>query len=108
MFGFHLQVTPKGRSAFGELSSNYSRGYAAQVKLNGQYPRTIVEITGIADYTPPMEGWSGKEVRFTWQWKWNQFPDMAQHCFSPRSAETGSAAFRHYDDGWRVETIDAD
>jgi hypothetical protein len=106
MFGFHLQVTPKGKTAFGELSSSYSSGYAAQVTLNKEYPRTVTEITGISDFTPPLEGWTGKEVRFTWQW--DQVPEMAGRCLTPRPPQAGTAAFRHYDDGWRVETVDSD
>jgi hypothetical protein len=64
LFAFHLQVTPKGKTTFGELSSSYSSGYAAQVTLNKEYTRTATEITGISDFTPPLEGWTwqGSEI----------------------------------------------
>src|SRR6478736_1926622 len=34
LFAFHLQVTQKGKSAFGELSSSHLSGYTAQVTFN--------------------------------------------------------------------------
>lgn len=108
LFAFHLQVTPKGKSAFGKLSSSYSSGYSAQVTLNKEYARTVTEITGIADFTPPLEGWTGKEVTFSWQWDWDQVPEMARRCLAPPSPQAGTAAFRRYDDGWRVETSYSD
>jgi len=104
-FAFHLQVTPKGKSAFGKLSSSHSSGYAAQVTLSKEYSRTVTEVTGIADFTPPLEGWTGKEVRFNWQWNWDQVPEMARRCLAPRPQQSGTVAFRRYDDGWRVETF---
>jgi len=104
-FAFYLQVTPKGKSAFGKLSSSYSPGYATQVTLSKKYSRTVTEVTGIADFTPPLEGWTGKEVRFNWQWNWDQVPEMARRCLAPRPQQAGTVAFRHYDDGWRVETF---
>lgn len=105
LFAFHLQVTQKGKSAFGKLSSSYSSGYAAQVTLNQEYARTVTEITGISDFTQPLEGWTGKEVRFAWQWDWDHIPEMTRRCLTPRPPQTGTAAFRRYDDGWRVETF---
>jgi hypothetical protein len=108
LFAFHLQVTQKGKSAFGKLSSSYSSGYAAQVTLDQEYARTVTEITGISDFTPPLEGWTGKEVRFAWQWDWDHIPEMTRRCLTPRRPQTGSAASRRYDDGWRVETVEAD
>jgi hypothetical protein len=105
LFDFHLQVTPAGKSAFGNLSSSYSSGYPAQVTLNKEFNRTVEEITGIADFTPPLEEWTGKEVTFTWQWNWDQVPEMAKRCLTPRLAQTGTVTFRRYDDGWRVEMI---
>jgi hypothetical protein len=107
-FAFHLQVTPKGKSAFGKLSSSYSSGHVAQVTLNKEYSRTVTEVTGIADFTPPLEGWAGKEVRFNWQWNWDQLPEMAKRCLTPRPQQAGTVAFRRYDDGWRVERFDLD
>ena len=104
-FAFHLQVTPEGKSAFGKLSSSHSSGYAAQVTLSKEYSRTVTEVTGIADFTPPLEGWTGKEVRFNWQWNWDQVPEMARRCLAPRPQQAGTVAFRRYDDGWRVETF---
>jgi hypothetical protein len=106
LFAFHLQVTQKGKSEFGKLSSSYSSGYAAQVTLNKEFTRTVTEITGISDFTPPLEGWTGKEVTFTWQW--DQVPETATRCLTPRPPQTGTAAFRRYDDGWRVETVESD
>ncbi len=104
-FAFHLQVTPKGKSAFGKLSSSHSSDYAAQVTLNKGYSRKVTEVTGIADFTPPLEGWTGKEVRFNWQWNWDQVPEMARRCLAPRPQQAGTVVFRRYDDGWRVETF---
>lgn len=103
LFAFHLQVTPKGKSAFGELSASYSSSYPAEVTLSKEYSRTVTEITGITDFTPPLEGWTGKEVRFNWQWNWDQIPEMARRCLTPRPQQSGTAAFRRYDDGWRLE-----
>jgi hypothetical protein len=103
LFDFHLQVTPKRKSVFGELSSSYSSDYPAQVTLSKEYTRTVGEITGITDFTPPLVGWTGKEVTFTWQW--DQVPEMATRCLTPRPPQTGTVSFRRYDDGWRVETI---
>jgi hypothetical protein len=105
LFAYHLQVTQKGKSAFGELSSSYSSGYAAQVTLNKEYTRTVAEITGITDLTPPLEGWTGKEVRFAWQWNWDQFPEITRQCLTPPRQQESTAAFRHFDDGWRMETL---
>jgi hypothetical protein len=105
LFAFHLQVTPKGKSTFGKLSSSYSSGYPAQVTLNKEFTRTVTEITGISDFTPPLEGWTGKEVTFTWQWNWDQVPEMARRCLAPHPQQSGTVAFRRYDDGWRVETF---
>jgi hypothetical protein len=105
MFGFHLHVTPSGKSVFDQLSASYSSGYPAQVTLNKEYSRTVAEITGITDFTPPLEGWTGKEVRFTWQWNWDQFPEMTRKCLTPPPQQENTAVFRHFDDGWRVETL---
>jgi hypothetical protein len=104
LFAFHLQVTPKGKSTFGKLSSSYSSGYPAQVTLNKEFTRTVTEITGISDFTPPLEGWTGKEVTFTWQWNWDQVSETATRCLA-RPQQSGTVAFRRYDDGWRVETF---
>jgi hypothetical protein len=107
-FAFHLQLTPTGESAFGKLSSSHSSGYAAQVTLNQEYARSATEITGISDFTPPLEGWTGKEAAFTWQWDWDRVSGMARRCLTPRPPQSGTAAFRRYDDGWRVETVYSD
>ena len=106
LFAFHLQITQKGKSTFGKLSSSHSSGYPAQVTLNKEFTRTVTEITGISDFTPPLEGWTGKEVTFSWQW--DQVPETAKRCLTPRPPQTGTAAFRRYDDGWRIETFYAD
>lgn len=108
MFAFHLEVTEKGKAGFNKLSPSYSERYAASVTLSKQYAREVVDVTGIADYSPPLEGWTGKEVQFTWRWNWDQFNDLAKKCLTPRSDEKGRAVFRHYDDGWRVEQIRGD
>jgi hypothetical protein len=106
IFAFHLAVTNKGKAGFQKLSSSYSDHYAANATVPNQYSRTVVVVTGMTDYTPPLEGWTGKEVQFTWKWNWDDFPTVTKSCLRPRSEEKGAAVFRHYDDGWRVEMID--
>lgn len=56
----------------------------------------FTEVTGIAD-TPMGQGM--KEVHYTYKWE----KSMEKH--GGTKARPGVAVFRHYDDGWRVESI---
>lgn len=107
MFGF-FQITPKGKTVLKSVSSSYSEPYTADAVLNKEYPRIVLQVTGIADYSPPLEGWTGREAQFTWHWRWDEFPDVVKQCISPSAPKKGTAVFRRYDDGWRVEQIFAD
>jgi hypothetical protein len=107
-FGFHLEVTAKGKAGFDEVSPSSAKQYPARATLNKQCSRKVLEVTGISDYAPPLEGSKGKEVQFSWKWTWDDFPDVAKRCLAPRPEEKATAVFRHYDDNWRVEEIPAD
>ena len=95
-----LHLTATANRSYQEVLADFG-GFLG----NGFRYATVTEVTGIADFTPPLEGWIGKEVRVNWQWNGDQVPEMARRCLAPRPQQSGTVAFRHYDDGWRVETL---
>ena len=102
----HFALTTKGQKVFKEISSYGSEGQAAELVLTQQYPRDALEVIGIAEVEPPLEGWKGQEVQFIWKWRWNQFPDVLKQCGSAPPAVQSKALFRLYDDGWRFERLE--
>lgn len=74
---------------------NWSSPYA------GDYPLVVEQVTGIATL-----GEDQRKVTFTWVWKWDSLTESMQKCLGePPPALPGTALFRLYDDGWRVEHV---
>jgi hypothetical protein len=101
----HYALTAQGRRMFDEISLSLSQGFAQQVRMLTKYQRRVVEITGISDYEPPLAGWKGKEVQFTYRWDSAAFPDVSKRCLAPERLLRATAIMRRYDDGWRVEDV---
>lgn len=108
LVAFYLGVAPyiltsKGRAVITEIAPNVAYPSGAQGTLAVRR-RTAIEITGISDYQS--DSYRGKQVDFTWRWNADDMPDSLRACFpTALSTHHGTALFRLYDDGWRVEQI---
>lgn len=100
---YHCVLTPRGKTIFGDI--RYSSSPFATVQLSDKYQRTAVQITGIADADANSLGYAGKEVQFDWKWQWSTAPEEVKRCVPSSEIQKGTALFRRYDDGWRVEQI---
>lgn len=91
-----IQLNSEGRKYFKSLTPGF--GFVEFTFLN-PVKMEATSVTGITD-APPMLG--GKAIEFTWRYV--NFPEALFVC-TEGTQGTGSAHFRQYDDGWRVEEI---
>lgn len=108
LFGFRQRyaLTGKGRTVFASVNVGYSAREAARARLGSPHRRTAVRVTGIADYEPSLSGYHGKEATFEWRWEPTEIPEEVKQCIpTALTVQNGTALFRLYDDGWRVEEI---
>lgn len=105
LLGGHLYVlTSKGRSVISKIAPNQWSPSGAEATLV-ERRRTAVEITGISDIE--WDYYKGKQVDFIWHWNEDDMPDALTACFpAALSPRKGTAYFRLYDDGWRVEHLE--
>jgi len=96
------ELTPKGRELFKAVYRTFTAGQHAE--LLTPVRAEVIEVTGITDATSLTGAASNlKEVHFTWDY-------VGLPTSIKRYAGRGSlskAYFRLYDDGWRVEGLDA-
>jgi len=74
--------------------------------LAQKYERKVLEVTGLTEFDPPLEGWKGQEAFFKWQWQWAEFPEALRNCGTAPPAVDDKAVLRLYDDGWRLEKFE--
>lgn len=63
--------------------------------------RKLVEITGIGE----LQGETGAFVEVQYTWKWSPVNEIATLMKLDERTNTGSAAFRKFDDGWRLDSV---
>jgi TonB family protein len=90
-----LTPTVEGRKIFAGVSSTVITPLTGPAKLE------VVEVTGIAD-----AALGTKEVHFTWRYI-GLSAEVARYSGQGSSPHDGTAFLRLYDDGWRVERINA-
>lgn len=97
-----LGVGPKGRSFLKEVHYNLLTGNLVVTTI-GKHKRTIVAITGISDAEDGL-----KQADFDFAWEWiDVSPELTRECLTiPASFAKAYALFKHYDDGWRLVTIE--
>ena len=93
----YFNLTPLGQQFF-EIARLWG-GIALKTKTDVRV--RVIEITGITDGDPTG---AEKEVKFTWGWNLEDFPPALRPVFQEKP-KNGTAEFRKYDDGWRVERI---
>jgi hypothetical protein len=90
-------LTPEGQKVFSSAACYISPEWGGTVNPTAALKPKIVEVTGISGASATY-----KEVEFTWTWDWSALPSDAQHIFDGHPPEKQTAAFRLYDEGWRV------
>ena len=103
--GNQITLTAKGEAACKESPKD------PNPQIVGTFPiahRELEKVTGITDSTRP----GMKEAKFTWRFSLtalgkelsSKSPKIGDK-YSPGSSHDGTAFFRLYDDGWRLEQV---
>jgi hypothetical protein len=95
-----MRLSPQAQQIFKEITGEYMKGHKAT--LQTPVKARVIEVKGIADATSLTGGTSQmKETEFTWDYE--NLPSMVRRYAT--QGGTGSALFRLYDDGWRIQKI---
>lgn len=105
--GGEINLTAKGEAACKDSPRDPERENARSFPVAH---REFVEVSGITDAA--IAGPGVKEVRFTWRWSPTalgkellpSIPKLAS-TYSGEQSREGTALFRLYDDGWRLEEV---
>ena len=104
MMEITMNVGPNGGQLFNSVAGESMMGvwgFLPRATPKAPISGRVLEITGIADGTDP----SNKVVDFSWIWDFRSAPTEIQTLFQDSLAIKSKAHMRHYDDGWRVESI---
>jgi hypothetical protein len=63
--------------------------------------RELLEITGIGE----LQGETGAFVEVQYTWKWSPVNEVGTLMKLDEKTNAGSAAFRRFDDGWRLDSV---
>ncbi len=96
-----FEIGPKGRSFLKAVRYNAATGNL-MVTTIGAHNRYVRAITGVSDAQNGL-----KQADFFFEWQWiGVSAELTDECLRmPPDFQTAHAFFKHYDDGWRLVTI---